>query len=173
MAFGSSIQDVAVVTRVLLSDLAHKNTGLAQFGPGKGNGPDGNNDFGRERVTGDADDRYSFRTPSLFNVEITGPYGHVGQFGDLEAFVDHYEYPDLKLIDYDIETHCIDPNLHDTQVDNIDGVLATLHPDTPALRYGDGNRRKIVKFLESLTDPDAQSLEHLVPDSVPSGLPLD
>ncbi|MGH7470746.1 MAG: cytochrome-c peroxidase, partial [Longimicrobiales bacterium] len=57
-----------------------RNVALAQFGPGKGNGPAGNDDFGQENVTGDPDDRYRFRTSPLRNIEITAPYGHAGQF---------------------------------------------------------------------------------------------
>ncbi|MCP4202769.1 MAG: cytochrome-c peroxidase, partial [bacterium] len=37
--------------------------GMPQIGPGKGDGFDGREDFGRERVTGRAGQRYMFRTP--------------------------------------------------------------------------------------------------------------
>src|SRR5262245_47136829 len=56
------------------SDQLFHNTALAQFGPGPrsgGGGPSGKDDFGSERVTGDAGDRYKFRTPPQQNVQLT------------------------------------------------------------------------------------------------------
>jgi cytochrome c peroxidase len=60
------------------SDEQFHNVAVAQVGPGQGDGPSLNDDFGRMRVTGLADDRYRFRTTPLRNVELTGPYGHDG-----------------------------------------------------------------------------------------------
>jgi len=56
------------------------NDALAQFGPGVGDGVSGLDDFGRERVTKDPADRRRFVTRPLRNIELTAPYGHVGQF---------------------------------------------------------------------------------------------
>lgn len=39
---------------------------------------DDGGDLGRGRITGSADDAYAFRTPSLRNVALTGPYMHDG-----------------------------------------------------------------------------------------------
>jgi cytochrome c peroxidase len=47
-------------------------------------------DLGRYRVTGDLDDRWSFRTPSLRNVALTAPYMHDGSLATLEAVVAFY-----------------------------------------------------------------------------------
>lgn len=47
-------------------------------------------DLGRYRVTGDPDDRWSFRTPSLRNVALTAPYMHDGSLATLEAVVAFY-----------------------------------------------------------------------------------
>ena len=38
---------------------------MPQIGAGKGDGPSGHEDFGRERVTGDLADRFKFRVPTL------------------------------------------------------------------------------------------------------------
>jgi cytochrome c peroxidase len=62
---------------------------MPQIGPGKGDGVDGHDDFGRERVTLDMLDRYRFRTPTLRNVALTGPWGHDGAYDSLEAIVRH------------------------------------------------------------------------------------
>lgn len=66
-----------------------------QFGPGTGNASTTNtlHDFGRENVTGDQQDRFHFRTPSLLNVAVTAPYGHTGAYQTLQQVVRHYASP--------------------------------------------------------------------------------
>ena len=86
----------------LFTDEQFHNIALPQFGPGKGNGPGGNDDFGRENVTGFNGDHYRFRTPTLLNVELTAPYGHAGQFADLDDFVAHYRNATNSLLGYNI-----------------------------------------------------------------------
>ena len=48
----------------------------------------GKADFGRFNVTGDADDRYVFKVPSLRNVAVRGPYFHDGNAKSLEEAVE-------------------------------------------------------------------------------------
>jgi cytochrome c peroxidase len=48
-------------------------------------------DLGRYRVTGDPNDRWSFRTPSLRNVALTAPYMHDGSLATLDAVVAFYD----------------------------------------------------------------------------------
>ncbi|MBX9766808.1 MAG: hypothetical protein K2X47_06015, partial [Bdellovibrionales bacterium] len=50
----------------------------------------GDTDPGRERVTGRAQDRGSFKTPSLRNLVRTAPYFHNGHALTLAAVVEHY-----------------------------------------------------------------------------------
>lgn len=47
-------------------------------------------DLGRQEVTGAAADARAFRTPSLRNVALTGPYMHDGSLASLEAVLEHY-----------------------------------------------------------------------------------
>lgn len=47
-------------------------------------------DLGREEVTGRQEDRWRFRTPSLRNVALTGPYMHDGSLPTLESVVRFY-----------------------------------------------------------------------------------
>jgi cytochrome c peroxidase len=47
-------------------------------------------DIGRAIVTGSANDRGRFKTPSLRNVELRAPYMHNGQFATLEDVVEFY-----------------------------------------------------------------------------------
>lgn len=44
-------------------------------------------DLGRFDVTGEEDDRYVFKVPSLRNIALTGPYFHDGQAGTLDDAV--------------------------------------------------------------------------------------
>ena len=66
-----------------------------QIGRGKGNdnGSLTNDDFGRFRESGVAADMYRFRTLSLLNVEVTGPWGHAGAYTTLENMVRHMLNP--------------------------------------------------------------------------------
>ncbi len=161
-----------------LSDFQHHNTGLAQFGPGKGDGATGGDDFGRERVTGDPGDRYRFRTPPLFNVELTGPYGHDGQFRTLRGHIEHYIAPEEALESYDITRHVVEKDLWGMVEDNTDAVLMSLDPALDDLDFGHtrggarAQARRIRWFLKALSDPASRHLEWTVPDSVPSGLPV-
>jgi cytochrome c peroxidase len=47
-------------------------------------------DVGRYEITRDPRDRWAYKTPSLRNVELTGPYMHDGSLPTLEAVVDFY-----------------------------------------------------------------------------------
>jgi cytochrome c peroxidase len=49
-------------------------------------------DYGRFNVTHNPDDLYKFRTPPLFNVDKTAPYGHSGSVATIrEAIVFHFD----------------------------------------------------------------------------------
>lgn len=48
-------------------------------------------DMGRQEVTKQDADRWSYRTPSLRNVGITAPYMHDGSLTTLEAVIEHYQ----------------------------------------------------------------------------------
>lgn len=82
---------------VFQTDQQHHAIGIPQFGPGLSDGPSGKEDFGWERVTKNQADRYKFRTPSLRNVTLTGPWGHDGAYSSLKSFVNHYVNPAASL----------------------------------------------------------------------------
>jgi cytochrome c peroxidase len=84
-----------------LTDESFHNTGVPQLGPGKGDGADGSADFGRERVSGDPADRYRFRTPSLRNVSMTGPWTHAGAFTNLTDVIARYADIPASARNYD------------------------------------------------------------------------
>lgn len=79
----------------MLAGNCHQLVAFPQFGHGKGNPGENTNDydFGRENITGDQEDRFYFRAPSLLNIEVTAPYGHTGAYETLEEVVRHYNNP--------------------------------------------------------------------------------
>jgi cytochrome c peroxidase len=80
----------------LQTDYASHAIAVPQWGPGAGDGPLGTEDWGLARSTRNVADRYKFRTPSLRNVTITGPWGHNGAYVSLREFVAHYRNPVLS-----------------------------------------------------------------------------
>ena len=70
-----------------------------QIGIGKGNESNTltSQDFGRENISQDEDQRFHFKTPSLLNVEVTAPYGHTGAYQTLEETVAHYDNPQASI----------------------------------------------------------------------------
>ena len=149
------------------------NVALAQFGPGMGDGTSGRDDFGRERVTHIPLDRRRFATPALRNVELTAPYGHLGQFKALKGYVEHYADSDARLLGYDIGSNVADQALWPTLMDNFDEILANMDERLRSIRFGEATARDLVAFLHALTDDAARDLRGVIPAGVPSGLPID
>ncbi len=160
--------------------------GFPQTGPGKGDGLNGDRDFGREQQTGNSQDRFMFRTPTLLNITATAPYGHTGVF-DVERAAQHYFQPELTF----------DAALPDGRVCGVpqfenNPACDTLYPNTTvnsreALQqaiqqraidasrtFADltdkptGDGRRLLDFLETLTDPctlDRACLAPWIPDT--------
>jgi len=151
---------------------------MPQIGPGKGDGDWGREDFGRERVTGNNDDRFKFRTPTLRNIALTAPYGHSGAFNSLETIVRHHLNAVTSLNDYDF-SQAVLPSRED--LDEVDdyvmsdpflvGDLAARNELSP-VSLSDDDVMDIVAFLYALTDPAALDLRNDTPKSLPSGSPL-
>ncbi|MEO8448586.1 MAG: cytochrome c peroxidase [Gemmatimonadota bacterium] len=153
------------------TDNKFHNVALAQFGPGKGNGPHRNDDFGRMNVTKLETDRYTFRTTPLRNVVLTAPYGHDGAFADLHDFIDHYSESDLKLRGF--KPGNIEALLQNTIVPNFDAILANRDTILNGVVLPSATVDQLTTFMSALTDPAARNLERTVPRRVPSGLPVD
>ena len=153
------------------TDETHHNIGMPQFGPGKGDGLGSDDDFGREQVTAVMGDRYKFRTPTLLNVELTAPYGHLGQFGTLRSMLVHYRNVTQSLQGYQIADHVTDSALLGTQVGNEVDVLATLSPLVNGpLNF---NVDDMLAFMEALTADGARDMSGVAPATVPSGSTID
>lgn len=165
---------------VFQTDLDFHAIGVPQVGPGMGDGPSGREDFGRERVTRDPNDRYRFRTPSLRNVVLTGPWGHDGAFNSFEAIVRHHLNPTASLARYEASQIVMPPRPDLDALDRIAhndaAVVAAIAsaieiaPAQPAL--AEREVLDVLDFLHALTDPSATDLRRWVPKRVPSGLPL-
>jgi cytochrome c peroxidase len=155
----------------LFTDRLFHNVATPQVGPGFGNGLDGHDDFGRERQTGIATQRYQFRTPPLRNVELTGPYGHDGAIVSLRAWVDHYSQSDVKLRAYNVSQ--LEPLLQSTLQPTTAGILQTRDTRLRTLVIPAETVDQITEFLKALTDPASRDLGRFVPTRVPSGLTID
>lgn len=153
------------------TDNKFHNVAVAQFGPGKGNGPDGRDDFGRMNVTGLEEDRYRFRTTPLRNVALTGPYGHDGAIADLHGFIEHYSESDAKLRSFDVST--LEPLLQGTLELNFDAVIASRDTIIQGVVLPPTVVDQLTTFMGALTDPAAKDLSRTIPSRVPSGLPVD
>jgi cytochrome c peroxidase len=163
---------------VFQTDQSFHAIAMPQIGPGKGNGVTGQEDYGRYNVTGDSADMFKFRTPTLRNVALTGPWGHDGVYNSLRAVVEHHLDPLKSLESYD-PSQAVLPSRAD--LDELDFIV---HNDWEArnaiaaaneLNKVNLNKKQIealMAFLHALTDPGSIDLRNDVPKSVPSGLPL-
>ena len=157
----------------LLTDQLTHNVAPPQVGPGKDDeAPD---DYGREGVSGNYADRYGFRTPPLRNVELTGPWLHDGAYLDLVSVIRHFLDPATALAAYDPSPLRDDvAAFYLVDEARLDQATALLDPRLQIPKaLTDEQIDQVAAFMVSLTDPAARDLGHLVPDSVPSGLPVD
>jgi parallel beta-helix repeat protein len=105
-------------------------------------------DLGRGAISGNANENYAFRVPSLRNVALTAPYMHNGTFATLEEVLAFYAAGGGKGKGMDI------PN----QSRHIRSFSLTTQETTD-----------LVNFLMALSD---ESAVPEIPQTVPSGLPV-
>lgn len=155
---------------------------MPQIGPGKGHNldgyADGLDDFGREGVTGNPDDRYRFRTPSLRNIALTAPFGHSGAFDTLEQVVRHHQDAVQSLHSFDAAQATL-PDNQDFAATDFEFMGDTVRVDAlaaanelPPGHLSESEIQALIAFLHALTDPGALDMRNTVPGSVPSGLPI-
>lgn len=151
--------------------------GVPQIGPGRGDNQsgyfDGLDDFGREQVTADSGDRFKFRTPSLRQVALTGPWGHNGAYNDLEMMVRHHLDASQALENYDT-TQAVLPELPlfealDFQVQNDllrqQGIAAAI--EITPVDLSELELASLMAFLHALTDTECLDLRRHIPARVP------
>ncbi|WP_394177975.1 cytochrome-c peroxidase [Yoonia maritima] len=154
-----------------LTDHGFHPMGSPQIGPGKAARFESHaRDEGRFRVTGDPTDLYAFRTPSLRNVALTGPYGHAGAYADLRAFVIAHLDPVAALNNYDLTLARLPELPVDDLRESPDAIAAVAQSAGP--KMSEDQVTALLAFLDSLTDPAAQAGRLGVPEAVPSGLSI-
>lgn len=157
----------------LFTDMKFHNIGAPQIGPGVGEASP--LDLGRGGVTDNPQDRFKFRTPSLRNVALTGPWMHSGAYTDLETAVRHHLNPKDSLTNYNSGE--LDPRIKDMVRNNEiinAGVLNTLDGGVANKKnLSDQDFHDLMDFLNSLTDPKSSDATYEIPDGVPSGLPVN
>ncbi len=145
---------------------------MPQIGRGKEDGLTGDDDFGRFRETGEPEDRYAFRTPSLINVAVTGPYGHAGAYESLEETVRHHLDPAEALRNYDFTLG----QLRQSAVQSLNARTNTLFAleqwETlrssgssllQPVQLSDEQVADLLEFLHALTDPCVLDRDCLAP----------
>lgn len=157
--------------------------GFPQIGPGvESDSVDANgnyDDYGLESVSGAESDRYKFRTPTLLNIEVTGPYSHAGSVNSLEQAIRFCNDPSTVVDSYfDNHQWC--------ELDYLSGIeeCERLYPSgktftlnaiatrsafesqiglTAAPTLSDQQVAQIAAFLTALTDPCVKDRQCLLP----------
>ncbi|WP_420860300.1 cytochrome-c peroxidase [Algirhabdus cladophorae] len=164
----------------LFTDQEFHSLALPPFGPGRTRKFDPMvRDVGRMGKSDRLEDAYKFRTPSLRNVALTGPYGHNGAYPYLEGIIQHHLDPESALAQWQPQTARLP---HVPWVEKIDFIV---HQDTREMARVqasasiepvalDGQEvADIVAFLKGLTGVTALERPLGKPTSVPSGLSVD
>ncbi len=164
----------------LFTDQEFHALSLPPFGPGRTRQFDpAARDVGRMGESNRIEDAYRFRTPSLRNVTLTGPYGHNGAYPDLEGIIKHHLNPLEALRTWDKGL----ANLPNTPwLSKIDFVALsdkremarlTRNIDIEPIELSSKEIGQLVKFLSALEGKTANQTPLGRPKSVPSRLPVD
>ena len=178
-----SCHAVAGKANEMFSDFENHVVGVPQiapqFGADKGNvifdGPEWDEDFGAEQISGDSQDRYKFRTSPLRNVAVQSSFFHNGAYTTLEDAVRFHLNPTERAPHYDPIEAGVDEDLTHV-LGPIDPVLERLDPLLKRpVKLTDAEFDDLIAFLrEGIFDPRAlpEKLCNLVPHRVPSGKSL-
>ena len=167
----------------MFSDFQNHVLGVPQLAPvfGRGTGSvvfDGagnDEDFGTEQVTGNATDRYQFRTSPLRNVALQPAFFHNGAFTRLDEAIRHHLDVVQSARNYNPAVAGVDPDLT-LHMGPIDPVLAQLDPlIQEPIALSKGEFLDLLAFVrDGLLDPRAKRSNTctLIPRGVPSALPV-
>lgn len=163
-----------------MSDQQFHALKLPVFGPGRTRSHDPMpRDTGRMAESDKLEDSYRFRTPSLRNVAVTGPYGHNGAFSSLDKIIRHHIDPHTSYDTWQ-RTQAALPDV--SWLNDTDFIL--LHDKREMARYeaksdvatqslSDVQIEDISAFLHALTGYSIESTPLGVPLNVPSQIPVD
>jgi len=164
---------------VLQTDHSFHNIAMPFIGPGRTRRFDFKaRDMGRINETDHSVDAYKFRTPSLRNIEHSGPYGHNGAYTELADIIMHHTDPVYYFEQYDL-AHSELPNAEHLGSDKLLWadkqeklrMLSTVTNIKAAVNEQELD--SLIAFLGSLTDEQSIIGRLGIPESVPSGLEVD
>lgn len=165
----------------MFSDFEMHNIAIPQiapaFGVGKGNvvfdGPNANEDYGLEQITGNRHDRYKFRSSPLRNAALQPAFFHNGAFTRLEDAIRHHLDVRQSVLHYNAVEAGVTPDLA-FRTASPEAMLRTVDPLlAEPLHLEESKFRALVKFVRfGLLDNRARrrNLCGLVPETVPSGM---
>lgn len=171
-------------TNEMFSDFDNHVAGIPQIAPthiGVGltnmiyDGPNTNEDFGLEQITGVSADRYKFRTAPLRNLATSPAFFHNGSFTSLDSAIRFHLDPEHNIRKYDAAKEGVAADLTHNQgpikpvLDRLDPILAA------GIRLTDDETNDLIEFVKyGLLDSRAkkENLCKLVPSTVPSGRPV-
>lgn len=170
-----SCHAVAGQSNEMFSDFRQHVAGIPQIVPASGNvtfdGPDANEDFGLEQVTGNSNDRYAFRSSPLRNLALQPTFFHNGCFTRLEDAVRYHLDAIGSAPSYDPVAAGLDVDLQGS-IGPMAPVLARIDPAlaTPVTLTNEEFRQLVVFLRNGLLDPKANphDLRKLIPARVPS-----
>ena len=147
----------------LLSDFQFHSLAVPQIGPGLDDPFDDRadetgDDRGRYEATRIRRHLYQFRTPPLRNVTLTAPYFHSGAVASLEEAIALHLAPPAPS-----------PDESEAEAARRGSFARTLRR---GVALDDAERASLLAFLQSLEDAQTELRPLIVPDSVPSGLPV-
>jgi cytochrome c peroxidase len=175
-----SCHAVAGDANEMFSDFTPHVIGVPQIMPRVSNstfdGPNQNEDFGLEQITGRKADRYAFRTSPLRNVALNAAFFHNGAFTSLEDAIRHHLDVRDSALNY-TPVGRLAPDLTGP-TGPIQPVLARVDQRLrPPTRLTAGEFADLVAFVRTgLLDPRALPgrLTALIPPRLPSGMePLE
>ncbi|MCL9782405.1 cytochrome C peroxidase [Vibrio sp. S4M6] len=164
-------------------DSNYHRLAFPQIGPGTGELGAESNDLGRASRNGSEEDIYSFRSGTLLNIEVTGPFGHAGNYDTLLQVIEHYDDYHKILDQYiDYQAWCEQPQFQsiancqslfpdvryntDLAAQIIDEEIADGAPVLQKLNLSEQSKLDLVNFMTALTDPcvkDASCLQDWLP----------
>ena len=164
----------------MFSDFENHVAGIPQlapeFGPTTSNmiydGPGEDEDFGAMQISGDAADKYKFRSAPLRNIALAPAFFHNGAFARLEDAIRFHLDPTQS---YDPASAGIDADLTVREGPRVDESY--LHPvfRNGGIRLTNSEIRDVTQFVKTgLLDPRAkkENLCSMIPKAVPSRLAL-
>lgn len=139
LLFSNSCNKCHLVTSVrteegrFLTQREMTNNGLDKVYKDQGKGS-------RPEFISDSEYQGVFKVPDLRNIALTGPYMHDGRFATLDDVIDHYSHG--------VKDH-----------KNLGDFLKDDNGEAMQLNFTDRNKKDLINFLHTLTDPDLVTAE--------------